>query len=108
MVEHMLDDLLDDDGWIVAVCACGLASGPCPDAATAANFWGQHLLHVTRGEVQRQALIDAANDWTGGAWADTPRHADRAADRIAASQYAGDWLRARAAALNGPSEVDRG
>lgn len=47
------------------------------------------------------ALAQAADAWLHGAWGDTPRHKDQVADRIGAAQYAGDWLRARAAALRG-------
>ena len=47
-------------------------------------------------EARADALTDAADAWTQGAWASTPRHKDRVADRMAASQYAGDWLRERA------------
>lgn len=53
-------------------------------------------------QAQRQALFEAADAWTRGAWADTPRHTDRARDRIAAANFFGDWLRARAEALTGP------
>jgi len=48
-------------------------------------------------EVAERTLNDAADAWTQGGWANTPRRPDRVADRMAASQYAGDWLRARAA-----------
>ena len=47
-------------------------------------------------EVAARTLRDAALDWQTRAWANTPRHADRIADRMAASQYACDWLRAHA------------
>lgn len=43
-----------------------------------------------------QALNNAADDWLHGAWGNTPRRQDRIADRIAAAQYAGDWMRSRA------------
>ena len=52
-----------------------------------------------RAEAAREALLSAADAWTQGAWADTPRRADRVADRMAASQFAGDWLRDRAAQI---------
>lgn len=42
------------------------------------------------------ALTDAANAWTQGAWANTPWKSERAADRLSAVNYFGDWLRARA------------
>lgn len=48
-------------------------------------------------DARRDALLEAADAWTQGAWADTPRHAERARDRMAAAQFFGDWLRARAA-----------
>lgn len=47
-------------------------------------------------EVAARTLEDAANAWTQGEWANTPRKAERAADRLSAAQYAGDWLRKRA------------
>lgn len=47
-------------------------------------------------EVAATALDAAADSWLHGAWGKTPRRADRIADRMAASQFAGDWLRARA------------
>ena len=47
-------------------------------------------------EVAARALREAADAWTQGAWADTPRYAERAQDRIAAANYVGQWLRARA------------
>jgi hypothetical protein len=50
-------------------------------------------------EVEAKALEAAADAWTQGAWANTPRRTDRIADRMAASQFAGDWLRARAASI---------
>ena len=51
--------------------------------------------------IRAQTLREAANAWTQGAWADTPRKAERAADRLSAAQYAGDWLRQRAADIEG-------
>ena len=53
-------------------------------------------------EIAANTLRAAANDWQTGAWANTPRHSDRVADRIAAAQYACDWLRDRA------DEIERG
>ena len=50
-------------------------------------------------EVAAGAVEAAAEAWLHGAWADTPRLTDRVADRMAASQYAGDWLRDRAQAI---------
>ncbi|QTV79465.1 hypothetical protein [Microbacterium sp. NIBRBAC000506063] len=50
-------------------------------------------------EVAARTLEDAANAWTQGEWANTPRKAERAADRLSAAQYAGDWLRARAESI---------
>ena len=60
------------------------------------------LIEARVREARAEALTDAADAWTQGAWASTPRHKDRVADRMAASQYAGDWLRERA------EEVRRG
>ena len=60
------------------------------------------LIKARVREARVDALTDAADAWTQGAWASTPRHRDRVADRMAASQYAGDWLRERA------EEVRRG
>ena len=51
-----------------------------------------------------KALADAANAWTRGHWANAPRRADRAHERLAAAQFVGDWLRARAAALAGSEQ----
>jgi len=48
-------------------------------------------------EMKATALDRAADSWLHGAWGKTPRRADRIADRMAASQFAGDWLRSRAA-----------
>lgn len=47
--------------------------------------------------IAARVLNHAADDWQGGEWADAPRRADRAQERIANGQYVGDWLRARAA-----------
>ena len=43
-----------------------------------------------------KALREAADEWQTKGWADTPRHADRIADRMGASKYALNWMRARA------------
>lgn len=53
------------------------------------------ILHDA-AEVEANALEKAAEKWLHGAWGDTPRRSDRIADRMAASQFAGDWLKARA------------
>lgn len=71
------------------------------DAGRTMERWlHDHGFHIVTNDDQQRAARDvlraAADAWTQGAWADTPRHADRGADRIAAAQYAGDWLRARA------------
>ena len=50
----------------------------------------------TDAEVEAGALREAANAWTQGAWADAPRRAERAQERIATAQHVGDWLRERA------------
>ena len=47
-------------------------------------------------EVAAKALYDARDDWRKGGWAGTPHHHDRGRDRIAAAQYAGNWLNDRA------------
>ena len=60
------------------------------------------LIEARVREARADALAEAADAWTQGAWASTPRHKDRVADRMAASQYAGDWMRERA------EEVRRG
>ena len=60
------------------------------------------LIEARVREARAGALTDAADAWTQGAWASTPRHKDRVADRMAAAQYVGDWLRERA------EEVRRG
>lgn len=46
--------------------------------------------------VKAQALREVADDWQMGGWADAPRRADPAAERIANAQYVTDWLRRRA------------
>lgn len=53
-----------------------------------------------------EALREAANAWTQGAWADTPRYAERAQDRIGAAQYVGDWLRDRADRIESEGACD--
>ncbi len=54
-------------------------------------------------ELTARAAADAvtavADAWQWGGWANTPRRADRVADRIGAAQYVTEWLRARAARL---------
>ena len=47
-------------------------------------------------ETEAKALYDARDDWRKGGWAGTPHHHDRGRDRIAAAQYAGNWLNDRA------------
>lgn len=42
-----------------------------------------------------RALSQAADDWQRGEWADAPRYADPAKERIANAQHVTDWLRAR-------------
>jgi hypothetical protein len=56
------------------------------------NRW---LAQVERAAAVK-ALREAADEWQTKGWADTPRHADRIADRMGASQYALNWMRARA------------
>lgn len=53
MIEHALRDIVKRDGWDVAVCGCWWEGPPCPDAVTAANFWGQHLLAVAESKHKR-------------------------------------------------------
>lgn len=53
---------------------------------------------VARGRAV--ALLDAADAWQQGAWTNTPRNADRIAERIGAAQYVTDWLRARASGVS--------
>ena len=47
-------------------------------------------------EIAANTLRAAAYAWQTGAWVSAPRKAGREADRIAAAQYACDWLRFRA------------
>jgi hypothetical protein len=47
-------------------------------------------------EVEARGLEKAAEEWQTKGWAGTPRSADRVADRMGASQYALNWMRARA------------
>ena len=51
---------------------------------------------VPAAEYRRHLLLETAHKWSWGAWASTPRHRDRIADRMGASQYVGDWLRSLA------------
>lgn len=86
------------------VCACGVDLDPDRDKwGKYKAIWRAHLaaalaplIEARVREARAEALTDAADAWTQGAWASTPRHKDRVADRMAASQYAGDWLRERA------------
>lgn len=50
-------------------------------------------------EVAAKALREAADAWRTGGWSGTPRHQDRAQDRIASAQYPGEWLHARAVSV---------
>ena len=59
------------------------------------------LIERETAKAAERALLNAADAWTHGAWADTPRHAERARDRIAAAQFFGDWLRDRARGAGG-------
>jgi hypothetical protein len=73
--------------------------------------WDEHLADAImplvareRAAAKQEALKEAADAWLHGAWGNTPRKADRVADRMAASQYAGDWLKARAASIETGSD----
>lgn len=68
---------------------------PCPETERIAAALAP-LIEARVREARAESLKAAADAWTQGAWASTPRHKDRVADRMAASQYAGDWLRERA------------
>lgn len=72
------------------------ACEPCSD--TVETVLGVLAVHVARREREAAALAlrEAADSWQQGGWADTPRRADRVADRIAAAQFVGDWIRERA------------
>lgn len=52
------------------------------------------------------ALRRAADAWQHGNWANAPRRPDRVAERIANAQYVGDWLRARADAIDAAQPRD--
>ena len=69
-----------------------------------ASKYGVGAVEARVAEAKAEALRGAADDWTQGAWANTPRHADRITDRMKAAQYAGDWLRARALAVGQEGE----
>lgn len=96
---------------------CGFGCWGHSVAAAHADTLPEHVVHpVVHRIVESHAepaareavvLLAAADAWMWGGWADTPRHADRVADRMAASQYAGEWLRARAAALTDTDQEDR-
>lgn len=85
---------LVERGRLYDTCSCGwYGSGYLNHLLTADHT---AALDAVKAEAARTALLAAADEWTHGGWADTPRRSDRVADRMAASQYAGDWLRRRA------------
>ncbi|GAB3166945.1 hypothetical protein GCM10027059_26700 [Myceligenerans halotolerans] len=47
-------------------------------------------------EVAARALEATARAWQRGEWANAPRYADPARERIATAQHVTEWLRARA------------
>jgi len=53
--------------------------------------------------VKAKSLREVADDWQMGEWADAPRRADPAAERIANAQYVADWLRRRAGEIEAGS-----
>jgi hypothetical protein len=70
---------------------------PSPEVVAAA------LLPIVRkvaADAAARELRATADAWQWGAWADTPRHSDRVADRIGAAQHVTDWLRGRADELD--------
>lgn len=58
--------------------------------------WHQHQAEAVAAAAEAAALEAAADTWQRGAWGDTPRKADRVADRIAAANHVTAWLRERA------------
>ena len=84
-IEDATQSIFEDDPRITESDAYDLASNALEAA----------LPHL-REQIADEALRDAADAWTQGAWADTPRHRDIAHDRIAAANYFGQWLRKRA------------
>lgn len=79
-----------------------LATDPSAEDAEAWRANARAAINAVRehdGLAGWRALIDAANAWQRGEWANAPRSADRVQERIANGQYVGDWLRDRAAAL---------
>lgn len=61
----------------------------------------------SEAEIKAEALREAAEAWTQGAWATDmpPKGADRPALILGMAQSAGDWLRARAARIAGTAEA---
>lgn len=95
--------------WSAGGCICGFrvasvsGTADARDRAVAAHqaqMLADAGLVATETDMIRTAWADAlrgaADAWTQGAWAKTPRRVSRVADRMAAAQYVGDWLRTRA------------
>ena len=83
----MLDQVIDE--WIETNCRNQ------EEEDTARKGIDANLARIRR-EAKAEALREAAAEWTQGDWAGATRYHNRAADRLASAQYAGDWLRARA------------
>lgn len=72
------------------------------EARAALRAAGTPALDAAEARGRAEALSEAADAWQRGAWANTPRHRDRAADRVGQAQYVTEWLRERAATTAPP------
>lgn len=90
---------INDHGSLVACWRCEDEGGDCEtpfEALLAARI--EALLAEARAEGAREALLDAADRWTQGGWADVmlPKPTPPAVPVIAYANRVGDWLRDRA------------
>ena len=64
------------------------------DRLTGEEF--DRILAAHDAEVAAKALLDAADAWSQGQWANVPRISDQVRERLNTANYVGDWLRERA------------
>lgn len=76
-----------------------LAPGANPERVTSLSFAIASAVLPFIERAKAEALLDAADAWQQGEWADAPRRNDRVQERIANGQYVTDWLRDRAAEI---------